>query len=133
MTDGDDEGFVCLKQCDSDMGHLNKVQSSKTLLWISNNNFCSECSLVFCKNACKIVEGHQHNHKNTGDKCETLSVKGISVVRRWEGCPFSEQEGAQKSSQLETRYVREHLTRTLPMTAMIYCSLGRAQETTYSN
>lgn len=55
------------------------------------------------------------NHENTGDKCEEFPVKGTSVVRRWEGCPFSEQEGAQKSSHLEASYVREHLqSRTLP-------------------
>lgn len=113
MTYGDDEGFVCLRQCDSDMGHLNKVQSSKTLLWISNNNFCSECSLVFCKNAYKIIEGHQHNHKNTGDKSETFPVKRISVVRRWEGCPFLSKRELRKAVSLR-QGMREHLTRTLP-------------------
>lgn len=54
------------------------------------------CSLVFCK----IVEGHQHNHKNRGDKCEEFLVNGTSVVRKWKAASFLSKRELRKAVSL---------------------------------
>lgn len=136
MTYGDDESFHCLKQCDSDIGHLNKVQSSKTLLWISNNNFSSDCSLVFCK---KRLEDCWREPTQLTTKIQETSVKNsLWKEHLWseggKAVPFLSKKELRKAVTLrqamwESIYKAEHFQ----MTAMVYCSPGRVQEKTHSN